>query len=55
MIDGNTSQNAKEAFAATKEYLRESLEWTKEDLANVKQDLAAANGKIVELEAEVAG
>ena len=45
MIDKNTSNDSKEAFAATKESFMESLEWTKEDLA-------IANDKIVELEAE---
>lgn len=61
MIDGKTSQNTKEIFAASKESFLESLEWAKEDLANAKDDLAnakddlkAANGKIAELETEVA-
>ena len=66
MMDGETSHDTKEAFAATKESFLESLEWTKEDLAtakedladakeeltDVKEDLAVANGKIAELEAE---
>ena len=54
MIDGKTSQDTKEAFAATKKCFMESLEWAKEDLANTKEDLSMANGKIAELEAEVA-
>lgn len=57
MIDKNTSNDSKEAFAATKESFMESLEWTKEDLAIANDkivELEAENSRIPELEAEVA-
>ena len=54
LIDKKTSPDTKEAFTATQKSLMESLEWTKEDLANAQDDLKIANGKIEELENEVA-
>ena len=67
MIDGKTSENTKEAFAATKHSLKESMQWAKEDLATANEKitklekenskipkLEAENSRIPELEAEIA-
>lgn len=56
MVEKDTSNETKEAFAETKKSLMDSIQWTKEDLAiaNEKIDkLEAENSRIPELEAEI--
>ena len=57
MVDGKTTPETNEAFAATKQSLMESVKWAKEDLAAANEKIAeleAENSRIPELEAEIA-